>query len=337
MTNLELEDIRLVAELPYAWEKFNNKTIMISGGTGFIGSFIIEVFRYRNNKYNSNIKIISLSRKTKESDTTVEYVQCDIQNKIKYINNVDYIIHLASNTHPRQYAEDPVGTITTNVSGCNNLLKFAVEHKIDRFLLASSVEIYGEGNGIPMDELYSGYINCNEARSGYNESKRTCEALCRAYGKQYGVDSVTVRLARVFGADSKRDSKAISQFMEKAVLLEAIILKSKGSQRFSFCYVADAASAIIKVLLDGMNGESYNVAEDDEGLTLGDYANIIAGFAGKKVIYEIEADDSVSKSSYAVLNTEKLKQICWKPIFNISGALNRTYKIYKEGDFYASY
>ena len=99
----------------------------------------------------------------------------------------------------------------------------------------------------------AGYIDCNNARSGYNEAKRTCEALCQSYRMQYGVDSVVVRLARVFGADNKKDSKAMSQFMEKAVLGEDIILKSKGLQRYSYCYVADAASAIINVLINGKN------------------------------------------------------------------------------------
>ena len=181
MTELEKEDIALVAELPYNWESLNNKVIMISGGTGFIGSFIIDVIRYRNKRYSSNIKVISLSRRGGISDTTVENIQVDITCPIEYSGNIDYILHLASNTHPKQYAEDPVGTITTNVLGCNHLLMLAKEKKITRFLLASSVEIYGQGTEIPMDEEYCGYINCNNARSGYNESKRTCEALCQSY------------------------------------------------------------------------------------------------------------------------------------------------------------
>lgn len=113
MTELEKEDIALVAELPYNWELLNNKVIMISGGTGFIGSFIIDVIRYRNKRYSSNIKVISLSRRGGISDTTVENIQVDITCPIEYSGNIDYILHLASNTHPKQYAEDPVGTITT--------------------------------------------------------------------------------------------------------------------------------------------------------------------------------------------------------------------------------
>ena len=316
--------------MPYNWESLNNKVIMISGGTGFIGSFIIDVIRYRNKRYSSNIKVISLSRRGGISDTTVENIQVDITCPIEYSGNIDYILHLASNTHPKQYAEDPVGTITTNVLGCNHLLMLAKEKKITRFLLASSVEIYGQGTEIPMDEEYCGYINCNNARSGYNESKRTCEALCQSYMQQYGVESVIVRLARIFGADKKKDTKAMSQFMEKAVAGEDIILKSKGNQRYSYCYVADAVSGIFKALLDGTAGQAYNISDDDEGITLGGYAEFIASLAGKSVVYQIENNTSVSKATYALLNNNKIKEIGWKPNFSVCNGLKRSYDIYKQ-------
>lgn len=330
MIELENQDIKIVAEQPYNWDRLTNKTILISGGTGFIGTFIIEVLRYRNVFYHQGIKVISLSRRGRVSDDMVKYLSADITQKIDLDEDVNFILHLASNTHPRQYAEDPIGTITTNVFGCNNLLQLAVQNNIERFLLASSVEIYGQGAKIPMLESYVGYIDCNNARSGYNEAKRTCEALCQSYRTQYGVDSVVVRLARVFGADSKKDSKAMSQFMAKAVSGEDIILKSKGLQRYSYCYVADAASAIFNVLMNGKDGEVYNVADEDENMTLGEYAEYIAGLANRKVIMQIEDDNSVSKATYALLDTSKIKGLGWKPIYSIKDALNRTFLIYKE-------
>lgn len=327
--NLELQDIERIAELPYKWEELNNKTIMISGGTGFIGTFISNVIRYRNEKYNSNTKIISLSRRGGEPDQTVECLKIDITKPIIYGEKVDYILHLASNTHPKQYGEDPVGTITTNVVGCDNLLKVAVE-KGAKFLLASSVEIYGQGTENPMDEKYCGYIDCNTARAGYNEAKRTCEALTQSYKQQYGIEVGIVRLARVVGADRKHDTKAMSQFMDKALAGEDIILKSKGNQKFSYCYVADAASGIFKVLFDGVNGEVYNISGEDEGTTLGGYAEFMAELAGKKVVYQIEDDAAASKASFALLNISKLKALGWKPMYTVSDGLRRTYEIKKK-------
>lgn len=271
-----------------------------------------------------------MSRHGGVSDDTVEKIAADITQPISYNGRVDYTLHLTSNTHPAQYASDPVGTITTNIIGCNNLLKLAVEKKTSRFLLASSNEIYGQGTEVPMDESYCGYIDCNIARAGYNESKRTCESLCQSYKSQYGVDCVIARLTRTVGADHKKDTKAMFQFMEKAVNGEDIVPKSKGNQRYSFCYVADTASGIFKVLLDGESGEAYNVSDDDEGKTLGGYAEFMAGLAGKKVVYQIEDNASVSKATYALMGTEKIKKIGWKPMYTVSDGLRRAYQIYKE-------
>lgn len=328
-TTYEEEDIERVALQPFSWDKLNGKTVMISGGTGFIGTFITQVLEYRNRHYASGIKIVSISRHEYASaGNSLLHLKANITNPISYDGKVDYILHLASNTHPKQYAEDPVGTVTTNVIGCNNLLTLAKEKKITRFLLASSVEIYGQGTEKPMNETYCGYIDCNNARSGYNEAKRTCEALCQSYRQQYGLECVTVRLARVFGADKKQDTKAMSQFMAKAVAGEDIVLHSKGNQRYSYCYVADAASGILKVLLDGEDGEVYNISEDDEGLTLSGYAEQIATLAGKKVIFDFAEDEGASKATYALMDCTKMAEIGWKPLYRPCEALKRTYQIY---------
>lgn len=327
-TELEKEDIKRVAKSDfYSFDKLKNKTILISGGTGFIGSFLIEVLKYRNEYFNDNIKVISLSRRGGEKENNVVRLACDITKEINIDEDVDYIIHLASNTHPKQYAEDPVGTITTNILGCNNLLELGVKKNISKFLLASSVEIYGQGPDYPMDEKYSGYIDCNQARSGYNEAKRLSESLCQSYGKQYNMSFSIARLARIIGPDRKLDTKAMSQFMDKALAKEDIVLKSKGNQLFSYCYVSDAVSGILKVLLDGTQGDAYNVSADFDNMTLGDYAEFIANLANKKVIFDIENNDSVSKAVYAILDTKKLKDLGWNPYYTVCEALKRTYLI----------
>lgn len=329
MTVLEEEDIRSVAELDFGWDKLNNKTVLLSGGTGFIGQFVIDVFKYRNQHYDANIKVISLSRHDRQSEENVTYLKCDVTQKINLTARIDYILHLASNTHPMQYTADPVGTITTNILGCLNLLQIAERDKA-RFLLASSVEIYGDGNGDAMDERFCGYLDCNTARAGYNEAKRVSESLCQSFRAQYGVECVIVRLSRCFGADRKEDSKALAQFIGNAVRGEDIVLKSKGEQRFSYCYVADAASGILKVLLDGKDGEAYNVAEDDERKTLGDYAGLIASYAGRKVVFDCVGQSGASKANFALIDCGKLKALGWQPIYRPSEAMRRTVDILKQ-------
>ncbi|MCI5583298.1 MAG: NAD-dependent epimerase/dehydratase family protein [Anaeroplasma sp.] len=328
ISDLELEDIKLVAD-ELNFDGFKNKTILISGGTGFIGSFLISVFKYRNEKYNDNIHVISLSRKGGIDFENIKNVKCDITKDINIDDNIDYIFHLASNTHPKQYKEDPVGTILTNILGCNNLLKLAVQKKVKRFILASSVEIYGQGPEYPMNEMYSGYIDCNTARSGYNESKRVCEALCQSYNKQFGIDFVTARFSRLIGPDRKQDTKAISQFMDKALANENIVLKSLGNQLFSYCYISDAVKAVLLIATKGVSTEAYNIAGEFDDMTLCDYAKFIANLANINVTFEIEDDDAVSKATYALLDCSKIKKLGYKPSFSIKEGLRRTYIIRK--------
>lgn len=327
-TSFEKSDISALAGLPLSWDKLKNSTVLISGGSGFIGSNLIAVLEERNRVYGDNIKVISLSRRSHEGRPNVAYLSADITLPIEVGGQIDFIVHLASNTHPKQYATDPVGTITTNVIGCNNLLELAQRKNVKRFLLASSVEIYGNGTDEPMTEDYCGYINCNTARSGYNEAKRVSESLCQSYISQYGSDCVIARLARVFGASRNNDTKAIAQFMGKAVGGENIVLKSKGAQRFSYCYVADAVGGLLKVLLDGVKGEAYNISADDEGLTLGDYAKYIASLAGKEVVFDLDnVQQGASAAAYALLDCAKLKSLGWKPLYTVRRGLERTYEI----------
>ncbi len=330
MYTLKYEDIKTIAELHYDWDKLREKTMFISGGTGFIGGFIIDVLRYRNRYFDNKINIIVCSRNKDGINDNITYIKHDItQPIIQRLPHIDYIIHLASNTHPKQYSNDPIGTIITNVYGSYNLLNLAKENRV-RLLLASSVEIYGDGNGIPMTEEYCGYIDCNTVRAGYNESKRVSESLCQSFISQFGIDCVIARLARVFGPDTKKDSKAMAQFIDCAVKGKDIVLKSKGEQRFSFLYVADAVSGIIKLLLDGECGEAYNIAADDENMTLGGYAEFISNLVGRKIIYDFVGVPGSSKSTYAIIDCNKIKKLGWTPIYSVSEGLRRTVEILKD-------
>ncbi len=319
-----------IAAYDLPWEKLNNKTVLISGGTGLIGSLFISVLRQRNLR-GDNISVVSLSRTARESGEGVVYLAHDVTQPLSMEGRADFVIHLASNTHPKQYSADPVGTIATNIFGCRNLLEAARAWGSERFLLASSVEIYGEGDGTPMREDDCGKIDCNTARAGYNESKRLSESLCQSYRAQFGLDCVIARFSRCFGYDEKKDSKAIAQFLEKAVAGEDIVLRSEGKQAFSYCYVADAVAGLFYVLLKGTDGEAYNISEEYEGLNLGDYARLIASFAGKKVVFDLDPKNNpgVSKASYAVLDFEKLKSLGYVPRYTVSEGLRATYEKYK--------
>lgn len=342
------EDVKYIASLNLPWEKLNNKAVLISGASGLIGSCFIDTIMECNKK-GMNCKVYALGRNLQKAkkrfnycwnSPLFEFITYDINEPLigKDIENVDYVLHLASNTHPVAYATDPIGTITTNIIGTKNMLDFAVEKNVTRFAFASSNEIYGENRGDTekFDEEYCGYINSNTMRAGYPESKRCGEALCQAYIQQKGLDIVIPRLTRSYGPTMlMSDTKAISQFIRKAICNEDIILKSEGTQYYSYTYVADAVSGLFTILLSGKCGEAYNIADDSSDIMLKDLASIIANTSGKNVVFELP--DELEKSGYskatkARLEGEKLRNIGWVPKYNIVQGIERTIKILKEID-----
>lgn len=342
-----IKDVAKTASISFGWEKLNNKSIAISGGTGMIGSYLIDVLLYRNEKFEANTDIYIFGRsKSKVSDRFSRYVNShkfhfieqDINQPIlnNDIKHIDYVIHAASNTHPVAYANDPIGTISANVIGTANFLDWADKVSCERFVFLSSVEIYGENRGDieKFDESYLGYIDCNTMRAGYPESKRTGEALCQAYRKQRGMNIVIPRLSRVYGPTMlMTDTKALSQFIIKAVNRENIILKSEGTQKFSYSYVADAVTGILSIMLDGEDGDAYNVASESSDITLKELAQILADIGDSEVIFElpdiVEAA-GYSKATKAMLDISKIYRMGWKSQYDMSKGLQKTVDILRE-------
>lgn len=340
------EDIDYVAELELPWDKFQDKSILVSGATGLVGSFLVDVLMHKN-KDGLNCTMYALSRNAQrasdrfskwQKNSLLKFIPYDITHPFKRddIDVVDYVLHMASNTHPHQYSTDPIGTITTNIIGVQNMLEFAVSHQNTRFVFTSSNEIYGENQGDVelFKEDYCGYIDCNTVRAGYPESKRCAEALCQAYKAQKGLDVVIPRLTRSYGPTMlMNDSKAISQFIRKGVAGEDIVLKSAGTQYYSYTYVADAVSGLLYVLLKGENGEAYNIADERSDIMLKDLAVIIADIVGRKVVFEIpDAIESAgySKVTKARLDGDKVKSLGWHARCDMKAGLEKTISILKE-------
>lgn len=333
------QELRKLNNQLLPWEKLSGKTIMISGATGMLGKCLIDFLMFRNAMENAKIQIIALSRndvRAKErfadywDSELFQYISCDVNKSIPECGQVDYIIHAASNTHPLQYSQDSIGTITSNVIGTKNMLDYAVAHGTQRFCFASSVEIYGENRGDveKFDEKYLGYIDCNTLRAGYPESKRLGETLCNAYGQTYGLDFVIPRLSRVYGPTMlSSDSKAISQFIRKAAVGEDIVLKSEGNQRYSYTFVIDAVAGILYCLLLGEAGEAYNVADEKSDISLKDLAEYLAQIVGKQVIFELPDEKErrgYSTATKAMLDAGKLESLGWRPRVHIAEGLQCT-------------
>ena len=313
--------------------ELNRRTLLITGGTGMIGKWMIDqLLKTTSCRIIVTGRSESKFRERFSASDNLTFLKWDIAHERlpPVAGPVDYIIHLASNTHPVAYATDPVSTIVMNVSAAKELLDLAVEKKSKRFVYASSVEIYGQNRGDveKFREDYCGYIDSNTLRAGYPESKRCGEALCQAYIKQYGLDIVIPRIARVYGPTlQKSDTKALSQFIFNALAGKDVVLKSEGKQHFSYLHVADAVSGVLMVMLKGKSGEAYNIADEKSDVTLRELAEMIARQCGKKVVMDLPTQSESAGFSPAMkarLDASKLEALGWKSEYDLPRGVRET-------------
>lgn len=334
----------LIQDPAIPWDSLKGKAIVLSGGTGLVGRYVVDAVLEVDSRLGLDCSVYALCRQPSAAKSLfpasehLHLICHDVNNPVPPIQagRPAYVLHLASNTHPVAYATDPIGTIMTNVMGLRNMLEAAVSMKAERFVFSSSNEVYGENRGD--EELFTeksmGYIDCNTLRAGYPESKRCGEALCQAYRKQYGLEVVIPRLTRSFGPTMKlSDTKAMSQFLLKALNGENIVLKSEGKQFYSFTYSADAARGLLIAMLRGQDGEAYNIAHQTLDITLRDLAALVAEAAGTEVVFDLP--DTVeaagfSKATKARLDGSRIMELGWKPRYSLESGIERTLQIIKD-------
>ena len=339
-----IAELDAVCALELPWEKLSGKRVAISGATGMIGAFLVDVLMRKNDLSGLGCDVVALGRSAEKAKDRLPYFGREhfsfeegsvTAADYRPAARADFVLHLASSTHPRQYATDPIGTIRANVDGLQNLLEYSAACGA-RLLFASSVEIYGQNRGDVerFCEDYCGDIDCNTLRACYNESKRLGEAMCQAYRSQRGVEAVIARIARVYGPTLlPDDSKALSQFIRRSLLGEDVVLKSEGAQRFSYLHVADAVSGLLYVLLCGEDGEAYNLADEGSDIALKDLAGLVAGSGGVKVVFDLpDAQEAAgySKATLALMDGSKAKGLGWRPAFAIDGGVDETLDILGE-------
>ncbi len=273
------------------------KTILISGGSGFIGSYLNAVLFLLNKHYFSKkCKVISLDnyitgfRKNfliDINDKNFQFINYDV--RIPFITNekIDYIVHAAGLASPYYYMKYPLETIESAVIGAKNLLELARISKSRSFLFFSSSEIYGNPHpeSIPTPEAYTGRVSSIGPRACYDESKRLAETLCVIYHQQYGVPVKIVRPFNIYGPGMKHiDYRVIPNFIYKGLLGKSLPVHDKGVQTRTFCYITDAVTAFFKVLVSGKPGEAYNVGNDKPEISMYELATIICEIIGTNIL-----------------------------------------------------
>ena len=308
------------------WEKLRGKTLFITGATGLIGFNLISALAYMNLHRDLPLKMLALVRnETKAKERFAEilaagapltFVTGDLEHIPAVAEPVDYIIHGGSPTASRYFAEHPVETIQMNLVGARTLLEMAREKKVQSFLFLSSMEVYGSlHREEKVAEDHESFVDTMNPRSSYPEAKRMIEAMCSSYAAQYNVPAKVIRLTQTFGAGVRReDNRVYAQFMRSGMTGENIVLLTRGGTRHSYLHTADAATAILTVLLKGKSGEAYNAANEESYCSIREMAELVGKMYGVKVTVQenMESNKIYPAELFMNLDTKKLKELNWQ-------------------------
>lgn len=285
----------------YTLQAFEGREILITGGSGFLGSWFVAVFDYLNTHVftrpctvyvmDSGIACDKNNALYQVDSKHIFFRKDDISTHVLE-GSVDYIIHAAGLASPIYYRRYPIETIDGMVLGLSNLLKFAVKNPIRSMLYFSSSEMYGnpDPESVPTPETYNGNVSCTGPRSCYDESKRMGETMCVAYHKIHGVPVKWVRPFNVYGPGMRRtDDRVVPKFMYQMLTGEPVTVHIPGNQTRTFCYITDAMIGFFKALLEGEDGEVYNIGNNDPEISVNELAlRIKDAHAPNAQIQEVE-------------------------------------------------
>lgn len=304
-------------------------SVLVTGASGLIGSCLIDLLLLAN-ETGRHFDVFAMGRNSDKikkrfssfkNAKAFHIIEQDVRKPLEMGLDLDYIFHGASNADPRSYALFPAETMLINIEGAINILEYCKGHPTTKALMMSTFEVYGKAGLDVFKESDFGNIDYNTIRSCYPESKRNMELLTRCYVEEYGVKAVIGRLSSIYGPTmAKDDSKAHAQFIRNGLKKENIVMKSKGEQRRTYCYVNDAVTGLIYVMAKGKEGEAYNIANDNSIVTIADVAHSVAKISGTNVVFELP--DEIEKKCYSapqncILDNSKLKDLGWKGYFGI--------------------
>lgn len=321
------------------WNKIDNHSFFITGATGLIGSLIVKSFIWRNINKNANIKMFLLVRNKKTaidmlgSGNNIEYLESSIEN-LNYNINADYIIHGASPTQSKFFTQNPVETLDISILGTKNVLEIAKNNSVKSMVYLSSMEMYGTMKAQNVTEEKIGEIEILNTRSSYSEGKRIAELYCYSYFSEYNVPVKMCRLAQTFGPGiSKNETRVFKYFADCIINKRDIILKSTGETIINYSYTTDTILGILCILINGKDGESYNIVGEKTNMTILESAEwLLKEFENKnnRIICECNQKNDFAPDNKMILSNQKIKTLGWKSKISLKEGYKRLIKYIKE-------
>ena len=293
-------DLRYISEkLKDEFTHLSGKQILITGGGGFLGYYLIQSLLYRNmtvpdeerthiTVYDNFIRGMPDWILKIKDDKSLYLIKHDITQPLPDdAGTFDYIIHAASIASPMYYRKYPIETMDANVNGLRYLLDYSVHLKergqpVKGFLFYSTSEIYGDPTpeNIPTPETYRGNVSCTGPRACYDESKRYGETLCVNFANQYDLPITIARPFNNYGPGLKiTDKRVIPDFVSNILNNQDIVMYSDGSPTRTFCYIADAIVGYYKILVNGSKGEPYNIGVSSPEISIRELAEKLVAIA----------------------------------------------------------
>lgn len=339
--NVLQEDLAAVSQADYIpWNQLQGQNVLVTGGTGLIGSTVIKALCYANTAKKLHLRIFALVRNLEKAERmlgheneVLHFVQGSVE-KLPEINKaVDYIIHGASPTASLFFVEHPVETIQIAVQGTSNLLKLAKEKAVKSFIYLSSMEVYGAPQADTLiPETQGCTLDSMVVRSCYPIAKRLCENLCASYAQEYDVPAKVIRLAQTFGPGVLKDDKRVfAEFARDAMDGKNIVLQTSGTSKREYLYTADAVTAILTVLLKGQDGQAYNAGNPETYCSIVEMAQLVAEQITHNNI-EVQLPNNTKEKDINIkfppahhlhLEVGKLKGLGWKPIRGLKEMYDR--------------
>lgn len=308
------------------------KTILITGGAGFIGSHLCK------NLIDKGHYIICLDNlSTGKIDNLSDILDC---KNFEFINhditmpffreNIDEIYNLACPASPIQYQINPIKTIKTCTIGVINMLGLAKKNNA-KILQASTSEVYGDPEIHPQTEIYNGNVNPLGPRSCYDEGKRCSETLFIDYHREHNLDVKIIRIFNTYGPNmALDDGRVISNFINQAINQKQITINGDGKQTRSFQYIDDLIRGMIKMMKSKNNFIGpVNVGNTDE-ISMNELASIVISLtnSNSEIIYkDLPVDDPKKRKPDISLANDKLN---WFPIIGLKEGLLKTIEYFKQ-------